>query len=282
MTEPIYYINGGFFPASKAFIHISDLAIMRGYGVFDFLITYHHKPFLLKEHLKRLKNSVAQIDLKLPKTLTEIEKLVLKTLAKNKSSQEKAIRIIVTGGESLAPDFVKPKGQGSLIITVDPIHKYLPEFYKHGVKVVTYNHCRPIPKAKSLNYTIAIKAQKYARQNSAIEAIYNCDGFLTEGTTSNFFAVIDGKVVTTNQGILHGITRKVVISLVTKIAPLQERPISQDEVKNFSEAFITASNKEIMPVAQIDNFRIGKGKEVKPGPITQKIMQAFADFTRKT
>lgn len=96
MPEPVYFVNNQFVPASKAQLHISDLAIMRGYGVFDFLITYNHRPFRLDDHLKRLKNSLKLIDLEPPKSLSQIKTLVLKTLEKNHSQEEKAVRIIVT------------------------------------------------------------------------------------------------------------------------------------------------------------------------------------------
>lgn len=180
----------------------------------------------------------------------------------------------------MAPDFVKAKNKAGLVITVDPKHDYPPECYTHGVKVITVDDCRPIPGAKTLNYVTAIKAQKQAKAGGAIEAIYVCGDHVMEGTTSNFFAVIGDQIVTTNQGILLGITRKVILELAEKIAPIEKRPIHKDEISLFEEAFITASNKEVMPVAQIDQQRIGKGKIIKPGPITQKIMTAFRKYTQ--
>ena len=178
------------------------------------------QPFLLKEHLNRLFASAQTIDLELPKSLSGIEKLVLKTLKKNHSKKEKAIRIIVTGGHSLPPAFTQVKGKSTLIITVDPKHQYPLAHYEHGVKVITYKHARQTPEAKTLNYLAAIKAQKQARRQGAIEAIYLSKGKITESTTSNFFAVID-------------------------------------------------------------NRRIGRGKIVTPGPITQKLMAKFKDFINK-
>lgn len=284
MKESSYFVQDRFVPASQARLPVSDLSIMRGYGVFDFLITYNHRPFRLDDHLARLQKSLSLIDLKLPFPLPQIRKLVLETLEKNRSAKEKAIRIVVTGGESEAPDFVRSKSKPSLIITVNPKHEYPEACYTHGVKVITYTHCRPLPEAKTLNYITAIKAQKEAAAVGAIETIYACENHLMEGTTSNFFAVIGGKLVTPKQGILLGITRKVVLELVRNqaIIPIEERPIRYGEIGLFEEAFITASNKEVMPVVQIDQQRIGQDKTVKPGPITQKIMASFKEYTSST
>ena len=281
MAEPIYFINNKFFPASKAYLPISDLSIMRGYGVFEFLITYNHQPFLLKEHLDRLSASAQTIDLELPKSLSEIERLVLKTLKKNLSKKEKAIRIIVTGGQSLPPAFTQAKGKSTLIITVDPKHQYPSACYKHGVKVITYEHTRQIPEAKTLNYLAAIKAQKQARRQGAIEAIYVFKGKITESTTSNFFVVINNRIITPKSNILLGVTRQKVLELAKPIAPIKERSINIKEISAFQEAFITSSSKEIMPIVQIDNQRIGRGKIVTPGPITQKLIAKFSAFINK-
>ena len=66
MSELICYINGIFASLDEASLPVQDLAILRGYGVFDFLRTYNGKPFKLQEHLRRLENSAKLILLDLP------------------------------------------------------------------------------------------------------------------------------------------------------------------------------------------------------------------------
>ena len=61
-----YYVDGKFVPASEAVIPIDDLAIMRGFGVFDLLRTQNGKPLFLKEHILRLNTSARRIGLDLP------------------------------------------------------------------------------------------------------------------------------------------------------------------------------------------------------------------------
>ena len=64
----IYYIDGEFVKDSEAVISVNDMAILRGFGVFDFLRTYGGKPFFLEDHIKRLENSGKLIGVHLPKT----------------------------------------------------------------------------------------------------------------------------------------------------------------------------------------------------------------------
>ena len=55
----IYYIDGQFVDEDKAVVSAKDLVVLRGFGVFDALITYNKRPFLLKDHVERLQNSAS-------------------------------------------------------------------------------------------------------------------------------------------------------------------------------------------------------------------------------
>ena len=96
---------------------------------------------------------------------------------------------------------------------------------------------------------------------------------ILEGTTSNFFTVIGGTLITPKGGILLGITRGVVIELAKKlIIPIIETDLLYSQIPLFDEAFITASNKEVMPVVIIDDQIVGNGKV---GRITKRLMSAY-------
>lgn len=98
-------------------------------------------------------------------------------------------------------------------------------------------------------------------------------GFLLETGTANFFAVKEGKVITPKTDVLEGITRKVVLEL----EDVEERKIHKTEIESFEGAFLTSSNKEIMPVIQIDNHVINN--RVIPLRV-QDLMKRFANHTR--
>ena len=72
MSEFVYYLNGNFVPVSQASLPMNDLAVVRGYGVFDVLRTYGPVPFGLREHLERLYRSAEQIDLAVPWSMEEL------------------------------------------------------------------------------------------------------------------------------------------------------------------------------------------------------------------
>ncbi len=96
-----YYVDGRFVAASEAVIPVDDLAIMRGFGVFDLLRTLNGWPLFLKEHIQRLEDSAHRIGIKLPWSQQELIGIVQSTLQRN-AFKEANIRIVVTGGSSHA------------------------------------------------------------------------------------------------------------------------------------------------------------------------------------
>lgn len=275
MTQPICYLNGNYVALDQACLPLNDLGIVRGYGVFDFLRTYNRVPFKLQEHVQRLQNSANLIGLSLPWSTEEIAAIAKNTLERN-HFPEANIRIVVTGGYSA--DFITPSGQPSLMVIITPVSQYPKNYYEQGIKVITVQTERFLPKSKSLSYISAISALQQAKLNQAVEALYvNQQGQVLEGTTTNFFVFRGSQLITPKKNILKGITRDVVLELAKNQFEIVEQPIDYSDLSDFDEAFITSSTKEIMPVVQIDEFQISPGK---PGKKTQLLMDLFHKYTQ--
>jgi len=271
----IYYIDGEFVAEDKAVISAKDLAVLRGFGVFDFLITYNKRPFYLKEHVQRLENSAEKIGLTLNHTNEAICGIVEKTVRRNTQHEESNIRIVYTGGVS--SDGVTPEGNGKLMVMVTPKLELPDWWYTKGAKIITLDIERFIPGAKSTNYLTAVWALQQAHHQEAIESIYvDRNNRMLEGTTTNFYFFKDNKLITTQSDILPGITRGVVMELVKGHFDVEFRDIDKDEIGSMEEVFISASNKEIVPIIRINDTAVGDGK---PGANTRKVMQLFKDYT---
>lgn len=271
----IYYIDGKFVDDDKAVISARDLSVLRGFGVFDFLITYNKRPFYLKEHVQRLENSAEKIGLVLNHTNNEICSIVEETVRRNTHHDESNIRIVYTGGVS--SDGVTPEGNGKLMVMVTPKLELPDWWYTDGAKIITLDIERFIPGAKSTNYLTAVWALQEAHQQDAIESIYvDRKNRMLEGTTTNFYFFKGGKLTTTQTDILPGITRSVVLELIKGHFEVELRDILKSELDTMEEVFISASNKEIVPIVQINDRVIGNGK---PGPGTREVMRLFRDYT---
>ncbi|MBI4226563.1 aminotransferase class IV [Candidatus Roizmanbacteria bacterium] len=271
-----HFLNDQWVTSDDLKISIFDLSVVRGFGCFDFLRTYNNKPFRLKDHIDRFFTSAKLLGLTVPKTKKEIEKIIIAGLNKN-GVYEKNIKIILTGGRT--EDGITPDGKQELIVIFTQVVEYPKEYYEKGVKLTTIKAERTIPEAKSLDYTAAVLAMMTAKKLGAEEALYIDEkDRIYEATRCNFFAVIDKKIITPKKGILMGITRKIVIELARKLKiSFSERDIYLKEISSFEEAFITASNKQIMPVRLIDKDKVGNGKV---GEITKRLIVAFSQLTQ--
>lgn len=275
MKKPIWFYNDKFVPADQLKIPVTDLAIQRGYGVFETLRTYNGQVFKLKEHVARLFNSARLIKLSLPWSKKFVENKVKETIEKN-NFPESLIKIIVAGGQTR--DFVLPKGKPNLCILVNKLRPRKRELYQKGVKVITFPYQRFLSQAKTLDYQMAVVARILAKKQDAEEALYiDQQSCILEGTTSNFFVITGKKLITPKDGVLYGITRAEVIRLAKKLGlTVEERPLKLTEVRQVSEAFLTSSLPEILPVVLVDKLKIGNGK---PGKITIKLL---AEFRKRT
>jgi len=271
----IYYIDGDYVEAQAARLPVDDLSVLRGFGVFDFLRTYGGRPFHLEDHLARLKRSAELIGLEVGRPLVEIAAIVHETLRRN-GHAEANIRIVLTGGSS--PDCFLPAGRPRLLVMVTPLVPPPEAWYREGVEIITTPYSRYLPGAKSINYIPAIHAMQGARRQGAVEVLYvKPDGRVTECTTSNLFAVVGGRLLTPETDLLPGITRQVLLGLDLPL-PAQIADLSLDALHAAEEVFLTASNKEVVPVVGIDRRPVADGR---PGKRTREAMDRFRDYTTR-
>ncbi len=271
----VYFMDGEFVAEAEARVPVNDLALLRGFGCFDFMRTYGGKVLFLRDHVRRLLRSAGRLGIELPLGEAELMGLVEETLRRNPPG-EASVRILVTGGPS--PDFITPQGRPRLMILVAPLASYPASWYAEGAAVITVPYERAIPEAKTIDYARAILALAEARRKGAIEALYvDSRNRVREGTTSNVFCFLGERLVTPGEGLLEGITRGKVLALARKQHPVEIRDLARRELAAADEVFLTSSNRLIVPIVRVDEDRIGSGE---PGPRTRALMEAFAAYTR--
>lgn len=271
----VFYINGEFVDEAEASIAVTDLAILRGYGVFDFLRTYGGIPFHLGAHLQRLITSAALIDLACPWDIEALGDIVLEAVKRN-GYPETNIRIVLTGGEGEG-GFL-PLSQPRLLVMATPWQAPPAWWRDEGVHVATTELHRQLPEAKTIHYIPAIMAQGKAiqRDPKAIEAIYTTDGIVSEGARSNTFIFKEDRWITPRAGVLLGITRAEVIKLLQADGLLELRDITLAEYRAADEIILTSSTKEVLPVVKVDDVTIGDGA---PGKMARRLMRQWRELT---
>jgi branched-subunit amino acid aminotransferase/4-amino-4-deoxychorismate lyase len=262
-------INGVITPMGQASIPVTSLALQHGYGVYEAIQVEQHKIFHLDDHLERLFNSAAMIELRLEPAKQDIAGWC-KQLNDFLQEPDFTLRL-------LALAQLDAREPAVLVILPQTLPKYPSSLFENGGSVITFKGCRSMPQCKSLNTLINYLARRKAMQAGVQEALLLNDGELTEGARTNLFVLQNGVLLTPPlDRVLSGITRDIVLRLARENHfPVLEKPLLLAELASFDEMFITSTSMHIMPVTRVDDKQINSGKI---GQNTRKLMKLFNDY----
>jgi branched-chain amino acid aminotransferase len=92
---------------------------------------------------------------------------------------------------------------------------------------------------------------------------------VTEGPGFNVFALFGDRIVTPDDGVLHGITRQTVLELArARGLGVETRPLPLAEFWQADEVFLSSSGGGVIPVAQVDGRSFGNRAA---GPVAQAL-----------
>ena len=276
MSEAVLvYLNGHYLTPEKALVSFQDRGFVFADGIYEVIRCYRGVPFRLEAHLARLAESAAAILLP-PPPLAELRE-VCRVLLQRSGLLEASLYLQMTRGAAprnhLFPAGVSP----TLLAAIQPAKPPPPEMRQAGVSAITvpderWNLCQ----VKSIGLLANVLAKEKAHRAGAYEAVFVRDDVVTEGSSSNLFAVLGGRLQTHPVGrrILAGVTRTVIIE-TARAAGLDvlEAPITRDELRRSEEIIISSTIMELLPVVSLDGQKVGTGA---PGPRYQTIAVGFA------
>ena len=272
----VAFINGVFVPLAEAKVSIEDRGFQFGDGIYEVIRTYKGRPFALETHLARLHRSATALDLTLPYSSAEWTDQVLEGI-RRASYPEAKIYIQVTRGVAPRDHAYSAEAIPTVVMTVREFHPLDRSISAAGVDAMTIEDIRwGRCDIKSVNLLANVLARQQVKQAQVFEAILIKAGLVTEGAVSNVMVVQGGTVVTAPEGprILSGITRAVVLDLaLSEGLPIQERFVSQADLYDAEEVFLTGTTVEVLAVVRIDGKVLRDGR---PGPITKRLAASFA------
>ncbi|HBW19142.1 MAG: aminotransferase class IV [Streptosporangiaceae bacterium] len=264
----VVWMNGVVLPDDEARISVFDHGLVVGDGVFETIKVTGGAPFALTRHLQRLSRSAAGLGLPEP-DLDSIRSGALAVIDASPRVPLARLRVTVTGG-------VSPLGSqrgDSPVTAIVAMAAQDPQAASAGVVTVPWprNERGALAGLKTTSYGENVRALAYAAERGGGEAIFaNTAGNLCEGTGSNIFVVIGGRLLTPplSSGCLAGVTRALVIEWADAIE--EDLPISALAVAD--EAFLTGTTRDVQPIHAIDGTALGG----VPGSITRKAAEVFA------
>jgi branched-chain amino acid aminotransferase len=261
--------GGGLVHEEDAVVSVLDHGFTVGDGVFETMKAVGGRAFALTRHLDRLTRSARGLGLPDPDVET-VREACAEVLGANPLDGPGRLRVTYTGGPSpLGSD--RGAAPATLVVALVPA---MPRGATTAVVTVpwTRNENAPTTGLKTTSYADNVIMLSHAARQGASEALFaNTAGDLCEGTGSNVFLALDGRLVTPRleSGCLAGITR----ALVLEWTDAEEADIPMSALAEADEVFLTSSLRDIHPVHRLDTRDLPA-----PGPLTRA---ALATFTAK-
>ena len=278
-------VNGRIADQEHAVISVFDHGFLYGEGVYETLRTYNGHPFLFDRHMRRLRRSAEMLSLTVPLNDSQIDARFRETMRAagldERAGREAYIRILVTRGVGELSYDPAACPTPSIVVIVKPHVAPARDVFDKGVRValvpIVRNHPGSVnPLIKSNNLLNNALAMQEAFRRGGFEGVMrNYRGELAECTQSNLFVVKDGGALTPNldSGLLPGITREFLFEVGAALGiPVQEAVLRDEDLFGADEAFLTSTTREVVPIVQVDDRRIGSGS---PGPVTKALLDGY-------
>jgi D-alanine transaminase len=272
----IVYLNGKYLPVDRAYISVEDRGFLFGDSLYEVVRCYRGRPFHLDLHLERFYRGIEGARLPRSKALERLPSIIERILEENQV-EDTNIYIQYTRGVSHPRSHTFPsQPRPTLLVMPVAIHALPDHARSAGVTAETtedirWHRCS----IKTTMLLPNILAKQQARDREIFEAVLVRDGFVTEGASTNVFALLDGVLTThpTDDLILGGITRDVVLSLSRGLGlKSEERAFTVEELYGAGEVMLTSTTIEVLPVTSVDGKAVGDGY---PGPVFGQLLVAL-------
>jgi len=277
------WLDGKMMPWRDAKLHVLSHGLHYGGSVFEGERSYGGRIFKLREHSERLIRSGDLIDMKINMSAKEIEDASREVLEANKIVDGYVRPVAWRGTEQLAISGQQCKTHVAFACWPWPKYFFPKGGEGKGIALKTSDWVRPHPRSMPVQskaagiYMVGTMA-KHAAERAGYDDVLMLDykGRVAESSGANLFVVKDGAMRTpVPECFLNGITRQTIMQLARDLKiPVQEGTIMPDDLKSVDEIFVTGTAAEVAPVGKIDS------REYDTGPVTKRLMEAYADLVR--
>ncbi len=284
MTAPdfskgVAYVRGQYVPIAEASIAMTDWGFLRSDATYDVATVWDGSFFRLDAHLERFKRSCKRWRLDPGFTPEQITG-VLSQCVRLSGLRASYVEMICTRGQP-------PWGSRDPRLAVNQFYAFAVPYVwlanaqqrEKGLNLVISDVQRiPAssvdPTAKNYHWndlTMGLLGALDAGADSVL--LVDAHGNVVEGPGFNVFCFNDGAIVTPNQGMLEGVSRRTVLEIAQTLGlKIQLRALPAPELRGAQEVFISTSGGGVLPVTMVDNHVIGEGE---PGPITRQLVKTY-------
>jgi D-alanine transaminase len=266
-------------PLADVRVSVLDRGFLFGDGIYEVLRVYDGRPFLLREHMARLRRSLAEI--RIAADPERLEQRMLATLRESGVQSGLVYMQVTRGAAPRTHKFPQPPVAPNELIYVDAIDVDPYGAYREiGAKLLSIDDVRwRRCDIKSVNLLANCLAAQAAAEAGCLEALLvAADGTITEGSHTSIFAVQHGRILTTLWGRRScPASRGLGEAGLPRSIPIVEQSLKHADLPAIDEMFLTGTTSEVLPVTQVDGRPIGNGR---PGPVTRRLVATYGEYLR--
>ena len=279
-SNGVGYIDGRYCPRNELSIPVTDLGFLLADTAYDALHVHDGCFFRLEAHMDRFERSLERRGLNTLGLDREQMVDVLVECVRRSELRESMVMMIATRGEPVGYSKDLRSCKNRFIAWASPYYSVVPDAdMENGISLIVSKVQRIPPESvdptvKNFGRIDFCSAMMEAyEQNSTSAVLLNADGDVTEGRGWNIFTYRDGEMISPEGGVLEGITRRTIIELAER-GNLKARlgRISETDLKQAEEVFITSSAGGVIPVVRIDDAAVGDGA---PGPVARRMNELY-------
>ncbi len=288
LKDRLVWKDGKLIKWHRAQAHLMSHSFGRGSAVFEVISCFPTKRgtviFRLPDHLNRLFNSAGLIYMKLPMSKKQLTEAVRKTVAKNRVGRG-IIKLVCYYPAVEFETVPHDRTVSVAIVAIDLNRDYsISKMGEDALATAAISQWRkydpvtvPVQCKAAANYLGPMVAKLEVQSRGfKTPILLDTKGYLAEGATEAFFFVVNGRIYTSTLGnILPSITRASVVEVARSLRiHVIEKKIKPAEIMKADEAFFSSTSVKVWPVRQLE-----KKKLPAPGPISQRLIEAFEEIT---
>jgi branched-chain amino acid aminotransferase len=288
-TEKIW-MDGTFVDWDDAKIHILTHTLHYGCGVFEGIRAYPTSDgpavFRLTDHITRLFDSAKIFMFEIPYSKSELIAVTKDLVARSGLDSCYVRPLVYRGYGEMGLNPLPAPVQVS--VACWPWSAYLGnEGPERGVRVKVSswerlgpNTIPPAAKATGMGLNAALAKMEALKAGYDEAIVLSQQGYVSECTAENIFVVKRNRIITppASAGALEGITQDSIMTMARDLGlALEVGNVLRSDLYTADEAFISGTAAEVVPIQSVDDRVLGDGK---PGPITLRFQQLYADAAR--
>lgn len=236
-----------------------------GNSVYEVIKLIEGVPLFFEDHMARMQRSAALLGADIEKPTRHVRVEINELVEKN-GCADINVKLVWY-----------PEKEGSIFLTYFVRQDFPGDgAYRRGAHVILYDGERRNPQIKAVKTSYRERVRAVREAAGAYEALLVDDkGFISEGTRSNLFFLIDRQLCTPpSDAVLLGVTRQHVMALCRVLAiDVQEKMLPKDNLNRIEAAFITGTTIDILPIGSIGWLQLASVGH----PVIQTITRAFTE-----